>query len=144
METRFEILGDTQVHINTENGVVLQTGEDAKTFIDEMFGEGSYDNYFKLNDPRNQPDYYLVRAEAGKKFVNDVTFMLLTNLKTGAATLEQTMAIEETLEKVINKLNDGNFVTAKYKLTLVKDNVSDTLYTLVMTGIDNLISIHYA
>ena len=95
-----------------------------------------------VEDPRRSADYYEVRAAAGRKFVNEVTTNLLTDYYEGRRTFAEIMAIEELLEKVIDKLNDGNFLTAKYRLISVV-GLDTTLYTEIMTGIDSRIAIHY-
>lgn len=101
-----------------------------------------YYNSLPQIDPRRSADYYDIRAAAGRKFVNEVTTNLLTDYYEGRRTFAEIMAIEELLEKVIDKLNDGNFLTAKYKLASVV-GLDIVLYTEIMTGIDSRISVHY-
>jgi hypothetical protein len=95
-----------------------------------------------IADDRLSPTYYIIRAESGREFVNDVTTSLLTSYINEQRTFQQIMDIEELLEKVIDKLNDGNFLTAKYKLTQVV-GLETQLYTEIMDGIESRILIHY-
>jgi hypothetical protein len=101
-----------------------------------------YYNSIPYEDTRLSANYYVTRAESGKEFVNDVTTSLLTSYINGQRTFQEIMSIEELLERVIDKLNDGNFLTAKYKLTQVV-GLEQQLYHEIMQGIDDRIAIHY-
>jgi hypothetical protein len=108
----------------------------------EIYYESATPEEIKAADHRYSPDYYLVRQDDGSRFVRHVTSELLDSYLTGQRTLRDIMTIEELLEKVIAKLNDGNFITAKYKMASVV-GLEQPLYDDIMAGIDSRITIHY-
>ena len=108
----------------------------------ETYYESATPEEIKVLDPRYSPDYYTIRAAAGREFVNEVTANLLNDYYEGRRTFAEIMAIEELLEKVIDKLNDGNFLTAKFKLISIV-GLDTTLYTEIMSGINSRIAIYY-
>lgn len=143
MDGFFEILSDTQVHIIENGNIVMKTVDDSSAFIDAMFGDGKAAEWIANSDPRNQPDYYKVRAEAGQKLVNDITNKLLLELKSGVRSLADTMAIEVKLDGVISSLNFGQLITAKVKVSQVT-GIDTALLNEIKASIDQLNLTHYA
>ena len=129
LETKSEVdLFASFVAPKIENGVI---SEDATP-----------DQIFK-SDPRNHADYYLVRAEAGQKLVNDITNILLFEYKSGVRSLSDTMAIEAKLDGVIASLNFGQLITAEYKISQVT-GIDTELHNQIKASIHDLTTIHYA
>lgn len=139
-----------------ENGIMIP--ETPQTLNFGSYFDGTNFNYFEsqqeaneyaasivvpLDDPRKQPDYYLVRESVGKALVNEVSNELLVKYKTGELTLVQVMGIEESLKEVISALGRGQFYTASYKLAISQGAPTDMKATLTTT-IQGLIQSHYA
>lgn len=110
----------------------------------DTFYEGATPEEIYNADTRNSPDYYIVREQAGKELVRLVSDMLLKDIKSGVRTFDDTMIIEEKLEKTMASLNSGQLLTAKYKINLAQGSIPTDLYSFILTSIDNLCNIHYA
>lgn len=108
------------------------------------FYEGATAEEIYNADTRNSPDYYMVREQAGKELVRLVSDMLLKDIKSGVRTFDDTMIIEEKLDKTMASLNSGQLLTAKYKINLTQGSIPTDLYSFIFTSIDNLCNIHYA
>jgi hypothetical protein len=94
-------------------------------------------------DPRNAPEYYLVRTEAGSELVRKVSDNFLKEIKSGVRTFQEVMGLEEKLEKTMASLNTGQLLTARYKISLVKDLIPTDLFVYIFSEISNLCDIHY-
>jgi hypothetical protein len=94
-------------------------------------------------DPRNAPEYYLVRTEAGSELVRKVSDNFLKEIKSGIRTFQEVMTLEEKLEKTMNSLSLGQLLTARYKISLVKDLIPTNLFVYIFSEISNLCDIHY-
>lgn len=110
----------------------------------DTFYEGATPEEIYNADTRNSPDYYIVREQAGKELVRLVSDMLLKDIKSGVRTFDDTMVIEEKLEKTMASLNSGQLLTAKYKINLAQGSIPTDLYSIIFTSIDNICNIHYA
>jgi len=111
--------------------------------VDGVIIEGATEEQIFESDPKRQPDYYKIRAEAGQKLVNDITNKLLLELKSGVRSLADTMLIESKLESVISSLNFGQLITAKVKVSQV-GGIDTALLNEIKSSIDELNVIHYA
>jgi hypothetical protein len=94
-------------------------------------------------DPRNAPEYYLVRTEAGSELVRKVSDNFLKEIKSGIRNFQEVMTLEEKLEKTMNSLSLGQLLTARYKISLVKDLIPTDLFVYIFSEISNLCDIHY-
>lgn len=110
--------------------------------ITDTFYEGATPQEVYEADPRTWPDYYLTREVVGKELVNEVSNVLLQKYKQGQLTLSEIMAIEESLKEVIYSLRGGQFITAKYKLSIAVD-VPQTMKDDLEISINQLIIKHY-
>jgi len=111
--------------------------------VDGVIIEGATEEQIFESDPRRQPGYYKIRAEAGQKLVNDITNILLFDYKSGVRSLRDTMAIEAKLDGVIASLNFGQLITAEYKISQVT-GIDTELLNQIKASIHDLTTIHYA
>ena len=110
----------------------------------DTFYEGATPKEIYDADPRNAPDYYIVREGAGKELVRLVSDMLLKDIKTGVRSFADTMAIEEKLDKTMASLNTGQLLTGKYKMSLTQGIIPSDLFVFIFSSIDKLCKTHYA
>lgn len=106
--------------------------------------ESATDEDINALDPRNAPEYYLVRTEAGSELVRRVSDNFLKEIKSDVRTFQEVMGLEENLEKTMASLNAGQLLTAKYKISLVKNSIPEDLFTYIFLEISNLCNTHYA
>lgn len=111
-------------------------------FDTDQYYEGATAEEIHASDPKNHPDYYLVRADAGQKLVNEITNKLLFDYKTGVRSLQDTMTIESKLDNVIASLNFGQLITAKFKISQVT-GIDSTLMSEIISSINSLVTAHY-
>jgi hypothetical protein len=128
-ETEEEVLlFQSFVKPKIENGVIIETAtsEDIEAL-----------------DPRNAPDYYLIRVDVGSELVRRVSDNFLKEIRSGVRTFQEVMTLEEKLEKTMNSLSLGQLLTARYKISLVKDSIPADLFMYIFSEISNLCDIHY-
>lgn len=102
-------------------------------------------NYFVCTykgDPRNAPEYYKVRSEAGTNLVNDVTNQLLLKYNSGEMTLQEIVAINKNLKDTTELLMRGQIIIAEYELS-VAQNVPSDMRSYIASSIQELKAEHY-
>lgn len=96
-----------------------------------------------LDDPRKQPDYYLVRELAGKALVNEVATELLLKYKSGELTIVQVMEIEQILDNTMSSLGRGQIISALFHIGNVT-GIDSTFKASIASRIQALKLVHYA
>jgi len=135
--------GDFFYFFETEEEVLLFQSFVKPKIVNGVIIESATAEDVNALDPRNAPEYYLVRTEAGSELVRKVSDNFLKEIKSGVRTFQEVMGLEEKLEKTMASLNTGQLLTARYKISLVKDLIPTDLFVYIFSEISNLCDIHY-